>query len=406
MLSKISFVLIGGVLAQGVHFLSIPIIAQMYGPELFGQYSQFFALYQIILPISALCLPLAIVLPTQDRSARDIAYACIDVGTAVGVLIGLGLLIFSLVSHSNDLHIYWLLAFLPMAAAAQQSGYQWLMRRGRLFVLATLTLSNAVLVNAGRILFGLFFGITHLALAAGTFAGFVCVALMSFALAHSLITWPKLSKTNTLRAFAIIKRYRHFALFRTPQTLISVFGRNMPILYLSIFAGNEVTGHFALAVAVLGAGVLLLGNSVSSIFYPYISNAIARGQRVRTHLIKTTIGVGIGGLVAFSIVIFVGPDLFAWVFGATWRPAGAFAQWMVPWFVFWLASRPSIDALPAMGRQKWLLKHEVTCLLTRGTLLAFCLFQEISSINMIVLLSFINSLLYLYIIIVTICRSN
>ena len=46
------------------------------------------------------------------------------------------------------------------------------------------------------------------------------------------------------------------------------------------------------------------------------------------------------GMPPTLVLILVGPDLFAWVFGAEWRQAGEFAQWMAPWFFLGFVSSP------------------------------------------------------------------
>ena len=58
--------------AQVINLLASPIITRMYGPDAFGLLGTFIAFLGVLTPIAALSYPLAIVLPSSDREAKDL----------------------------------------------------------------------------------------------------------------------------------------------------------------------------------------------------------------------------------------------------------------------------------------------------------------------------------------------
>jgi len=381
---KIGILAISGAFAQALNFFLLPIIANLYGPEEYGRFSRFFSYFQIVLPIAGFGLPLAIVLVSDVKEGRRVGAASIVASGLIAILIAAD------AASNYD----YLLAFVVLFAAFQQIGYQWLTRTGYILAMSMLPLTSALLMNAARIFAGKLVGPTHEVLILATIGAYGVFAIITFAIARRSHGMEILEFNGAASLWQSLKKFSHFPKYRTPQVMINTFGRNLPVLFLSYFTTSTATGHFALANAALGAGVFLVGNAFSGVFYPRISRAVADKDSPHRLLRKTTLLLFCMALSLYAIVVFWGPVLFTIVFGLEWRQAGQFSQWMTPWFVMALAARPTTDAILALGLQKQFVIFEVAATVLRMAALAGGMLTFDSPIGAVATFSVLNAVLY------------
>jgi O-antigen/teichoic acid export membrane protein len=116
-------------------------------------------------------------------------------------------------------------------------------------------------------------------------------------------------------------------MFTLPATVINAVDANSTPLLLSFFLGGTVTGWFALGHRVLAIPFWLVGSSSQKVFYAEAAEARRSGR-----LPEVTLAV-FGRLLslalpAMAILVIAGPELFSLVFGAEWREAGVYTQWL------------------------------------------------------------------------------
>ena len=247
---------------------------------------------------------------------------------------------------------------------------QWLVRR-QAFALGALGGAGAsLLLNAGKALLGLVQPTAGMLVATHTLAGLAGTTLTALA-ARWRGAWggawrgawggatnppprpPRLPMAEAARRHADFPRYR------TPQNLINAFSQSLPLLMLAGSFGAASAGQYAVAMAVLAVPSSLIGSSVLSVFYPRITAAVHGGEDARALIAQATGGMAGMGALPFGLVLIAGPALFSLVFGAEWRQAGVYAQWLALWMFFQYVNMPSVAAVPALGLQRGLLVYEV-----------------------------------------------
>ncbi len=70
------------------------------------------------------------------------------------------------------------------------------------------------------------------------------------------------------------------------------------------------------------------------------------------------------------ILTILGPEIFAFFFGARWAEAGVYAQILAPWTFFWFISSPLSSVFSVLERQEFGLKLNPVILATRFLSLA------------------------------------
>ena len=129
----------------------------------------------------------------------------------------------------------------------------------------------------------------------------------------------------------LIKKYRDFPLFRTPQIFLNSISQSLPTLSLTILFGPAAAGFYTLSKNVLSMPSQLIAKSVGDVFYPKITEAANQGEDISKLLIKATWSLTMIGLIPFGLIAAFGPVLFAIVFGGSWRIPGEYARWMALW---------------------------------------------------------------------------
>src|SRR5690606_21751955 len=100
------------------------------------------------------------------------------------------------------------------------------------------------------------------------------------------------------------KEQRDFARYRMPQSILNAAALRLPVIMLASFFGLEVACQYPLSVLVLGATVMLLGQSVGEVFYTRITRAIsAKDRSAGTLLIKATAALALLAVPTFGIMI-------------------------------------------------------------------------------------------------------
>lgn len=372
------------ILAQGVNFLLLPFVTRLFDPKEFGQYSEFYAYFQILLPVSALCLPLAIVLAKSEMEAESVACASRKSTVCVSVFITFLLAAFYWMAPKSFSASNLLLPLVVLAAGYQQVAYQFLIRREAVSLMAVLAVAQASLMSISKIVGGLFWP-TYTTLVATTVIGYSLFSALTMAFARRVVAGPYKPPPFSRQKYAFAK-HRQLPQFRTPQVLLNGIGRTMPILFLSYFAPSSEVGQFALAFTAMGAALLLVGNAVSGVFMPRMALAFRQSRRTSELLCSASASVFVISLLGFGVIIASGPELFELIFGNQWTSAGQYAQVMAPWFILSLTARPSTDSIAAYGLNRQFLIFEICGMFIRfgslflglnygGPMMAICAFS-------------------------------
>jgi O-antigen/teichoic acid export membrane protein len=356
----------GTAAAQAITMAFSPLITRLYGPEAYGIQGVFVSVVGVLGTIAAMSYPIAIVLPKSDADALSLARLSLYIGLSMSVLVAVLLFLygFEILTLLNAQAISFLMYLIPIAmliSVVSRVVGQWLIREKAFSLTARVAVWQSLLINTIKAGLGLVHPTAAVLIVTNTLSGLLTAALMLLGLRKQRVTGAAEAKIPepSLSAWAVAKQHRDFPLLRTPQELLNVISQSLPVVMLATYFGTAAVGFYSIASAVLAMPAGLIGSSVMQVFYPRINDAIHQGENAKTLIIQATAGLALIGALPFAAVIIAGPSLFEFVFGAEWRTAGVYAQWLSPWLFFQYINKPAVSAIPALRLQRGLLAYEL-----------------------------------------------
>jgi O-antigen/teichoic acid export membrane protein len=139
-----------------------------------------------------------------------------------------------------------------------------------------------------------------------------------------------------------------------PANLINMVSNQAPVILMSNFFGSAVVGFLNLSQKVLGSPLAVFSKSVSDVFRERASRDYRAHGDCRSIYLKTMKSLALISFLPFLLLFIAAPDLFAFVFGASWRTAGEYARILALMFffrftvsplsyVFYIAEKQAID---------------------------------------------------------------
>lgn len=365
----------GTAAAQAVTMILSPIITRMYGPEAYGIMGTFNSLINIIIPISALTYPIAIVLPKRDEDAKGLVRLSLIITFFITATASIALILFEQqiidIFNLNEIANYlFLIPLVVIFGGLVQVAEQWLIRTKQFSINARVAFLQSLITNGSKIGIGFFYPVPAVLVAMTTLGnGIKAFLMIIFAKKSSYQKSIEIeSRNKSLKQLA--KEYYDFPVYRAPEAFLNAISQGLPILMLTAFFGPASAGFYAIGKSVLSLPTQLIGKSVGDVFYPRIAEAANKNENITNMIKKVTIALGAVGIVPFGLVILFGPILFAFVFGEDWGEAGEYARWIALWSFFGFINRPSVRALPVLNAQRFQLIYTIFMLVVRTGVLA------------------------------------
>jgi O-antigen/teichoic acid export membrane protein len=163
--------------------------------------------------------------------------------------------------------------------------------------------------------------------------------------------WPPVS-----RMLAAARLYSGYPLLGMPQGLIAAISWNALPLLLLHFSGTEFVGQYWLAYRLLVAPLGLFGSAYRPAMLPVMGRGdqLAAVRMVQQHSIILLFLAGAFACIAYPF----GEAIFSWLFGETWRQAGAIAGYLVIGIAADVVKIPSICLLQSRGAHRSILGWE------------------------------------------------
>lgn len=353
----------GSALAQVVGIIIAPLLTRLYEPHDFGVFGLFTAILMIVSAVASWRYELAIPLAEDEDSAANVALVALG-AVFVTTLLTLAAMIIgtSLTDAAVPNAERWIFTWLLPLGVATVGTYQvftyWTIRLQRYATIAQTKLTQAAvlaavqlgapLLHAGPV--GLVLG-DFLGRSAGT-ARLMRATFVRQAGVLRTASWSGLRETA--------RRYWRFPTFSATAALLNVLSWHLPtILVLSLF-GVKAGGWFALTQRVIALPTAVAGQAVSQVYFGRVAELVREKrpdaiQAVFNKVSKRLLLLGAGPV---AILAILGPGIFALGFGASWRPAGEYAQLMAFMFMARMVSNPLSATLELLQFQSWHIASE------------------------------------------------
>ena len=345
----------GTAVAQITAIAVSPIISRLFTPEDIGVLSVYTSTLSMFASFATMKFDMAIPIADDDESAINIMGLSI-VSTLVISAIVLFLTLssgdtFVSILDAGPLRPYlWMLSIGVIVIGLYTTILHWAMRK-RDYRSITKTKVNQGFAKAGVQVGSGVLGFGPVGLIIGEIFG---QALGISTLAKRLFTSETqlIKEINVHRMKSMASRYRKFPLISSWSALLNTAGLQMPVLILSALYGSSVTGSFGFAMKIVSVPLSFIGTAISQAFFSEgASLSKDDPEKLLRLTIKTAKRLLVLGFAIASILIVLGPWLFALVFGPAWQEAGIYAQVLSFMLIVRFAVNPISQALSIVEKQ-------------------------------------------------------
>lgn len=349
----VTTVLVGATGAQILPLLFAPLLTRMCAPGDMGAFSVWLGVVTVASIISTLRLDAAMVLDHEAQQQRlcfgVVAYCATLLAAVLTLLLvaahALGVAPIRAMSWFELLTIgagAWLMAAVQTTLAYATSH--------KLFDKA----AKAKMLQAGTIALGqvalLYAGLRGAALMAGQLIGLGAGLAVAWLLLAPPAMRIGLRLDQEQRAYLV--RHRAFWRFSLPSSLLNTVAGQLPLFLIGMTHGAHAVGLFALTQRVLSAPVSLIAASVLEVFKRQAVHDFESEGHCR-ELYRATLRSLLVLALGPSLILFVfAPDLFDWVFGPAWWPAGELARLLAPLCFCNFVAGPFGYVFAIAGKQK------------------------------------------------------
>ncbi len=347
----------GAALGQGIAVLATPVLTRLFTPSDFGILGAFISLIWIWCETIAWQYDQAIPLAKEEDMAKSLLALSLLIAVLMIGLIGtvsgpFAHSLFGFLKSTGLLPYLWLTPVGVAGAGVLQILNRWAIRQKAFVPMAGVRAGQALVIVAAQLLGGMAW-IGPLGLLMGDAVG-RCMGCGVFA----AILWrnknngPEPVRVSKISAAA--KRYWRFPAFSMGSGLVSNASLTLPPLLFAAFFSIHEAGWFALAVRAVGAPSYLVGQAVGNVYWAEAAERVRNNPLALKDLYSQVVTKLIAVFVApMALLAIMGPWIFALLFGAAWRPAGEFAQWLALPFLLRIAVGPVSMTLNILERQEW-----------------------------------------------------
>ncbi len=324
-----------------IGYLALGVITRLYSPSELGIGKYFVTLMTLVGAVASLRYEDALMLPKEDRDAAVLIW----LSATVTFLSALLLVILSFWSTEiADLLAFPAIApylpLVPLTLICMRMGKIaefWLVRKRAFRHISASHVSLTLAMVTSRITAG---SPPFHANEAGHIGGFIFGHIVS----TTMVIWIALRRSATAIVSALswdrmIKaaiRYRRFALFSTPSSMISALMGQLTVLLIPFFFDADITedtiGFYGIALAAISIPMSYISGSVARPFFISAAEAHLSGTLTSISSLVHRRLVMIGIFPVLSVML-AGPDFFELWLGDLHRQTGIYATYIAAWLV-------------------------------------------------------------------------
>jgi len=350
----------GFAFAQIISIVAMPLLTRVYSPSEFGLFATFSGLMASLLVISSLRYEFAIPLPQSDISARSLLILAILINAAISFLAFVLILVsrHAISDYLGEPALADLLLLLPavILGGGNYKALNYWAIRGSQFGLIARTRIVQGLSNVGVQIATGFTGWGVYGLVLGQFFG-LAAGTLPLARSARLRVGDFFDVALRRRMCGVARQHIRFPKFDVPASLVDVVSVQLPNILLAGLFSASIAGFYLLAERVLSAPMSLVGQTIGQVLYAQSRDGARVGALRRSAVRIVLVLAGIS-IVPAIVLFMTGETLFVVVFGEAWRPAGAFASWLIIGLsVQFIYSAISVTLMATEGQRLSLLIH-------------------------------------------------
>lgn len=369
----------GTTIAQTIPVAITPILTRMYTPEEFGIFAVFLSTVSILSSIASGRYERAIMLPTKDNDAINIAALCLLILTCFSFLLLVLVIIFKKnISNilGNQQISYWLY-FVPITIFITGifNVLKYLNIRKKFYKdIATSDIYKSISMSAITIVLGFL-----KSGAAGLILGrIISQAVANLRLANNILASHDLNKIKKIEITRMAKKYENFPKFSLWAGMASSSSSDLINILISYVYSIKNLGFYFLPNRVLGLPISFISKSIGNVFFQQASNEKAETRSAKKTFNNTLKKLFIISLLIFPILFFTIESIFIFVFGENWSVAGTYAKILIPLFFIRFIVSPLSVMNYIFQKNKTDMIWEITLLLIHLAVISIAFYLNLS----------------------------
>lgn len=348
-LKSISLLAGGTAFAHIITVLILPLVTRLYSPEEFSKLAVYSGLLGIFSVIACLRYEIAIPLPKEDEVAERLLIVSIASSIVFSLTLAIILFLFPLyvaqiLGNGYFPQITWILPLGVLAASLYSAFKFWSTRIKDFKSIAKTKIQQSTSSGVAQLLLG-WLEHTSIGLLIGQF-------FYNSAGVFSLVRKKsRFQKINFAQLKATCKEYIHYPKYSVGEALFNTAGVHLPILIIAALAAPKEAGYLLLASKIMVIPMVLIGASVSQVYYAHANEANFEGN-LTGFTYDTMRRLALIGSAPLLFIGILAPVFFPLVFGPEWERAGMLVAWMTPWFIIQFIVSPVSMALHVSSNQR------------------------------------------------------
>lgn len=350
-----SKILSGNIIGSIIFIITIPIIARIFSPSVYGNYQLYISLVAILNAISSLKFERTIILGKSDyESQLGVKLTFISLLAFSGLLLLISILfnkpLFALLNSENISKFYWLIIIAVILEGTLTIVTQIAIRHGLFGKVGTNRMFQLSGYGTLPILLSYF---------SDSFAVLVVSRFIVYILSIILLLKPtgilSILKSNTNKKDIIdySKFHKKFPIFSVPNNFLNFLSIELPVFMIVRHFGDNELGYYAMGLRVLQMPLSLVKNSFSDVYFKTATNAYHTSKEAFINTYKSTAKklfyLSILSLLLLPILYYFLPK----VLGAEWEKTSIIILLLSPYLIANFIYSPLSTSLPIMNKQEY-----------------------------------------------------
>lgn len=369
LVSNVLILMSGTAIAQAISWIAAPVLTRIFTPDSYGVLAVFVSLAALLSVLGTLRYDQAILLEQDEDSAGRILILCLFFSICVAALalvagVTLSGPLGELYPDSEIIGFSIWIPLLALTMGVRTAAGMWSVRSKRFKKVASSDVLDAGCRVTVQLTAGLL-GAGTAGLIGGPVVGTTAAAVFLAAYIIKGGVPGYLRHLDVRKTWLLAKRHYRFPLYSAPTAVFERFSKRSPVFLFAIFFSPVEVGYYWLASTVLVQPIRLLARSTRKAYYQRAVELSQKGKSLAPIFIKTTCAMGVFPILPMACLVLFGPQLFEFVFGAEWRRAGEYAQWLSLIPIVTLMRMPSIQLAPIYNQQGQLLAYQTAHMIAR-----------------------------------------
>ena len=346
----------GATLAQTIPVAITPLLTRIYSPGEFGLFAVYMALISIGTMLATGKLEMAILIARKHSEATQLAIISFIISGLFSLLTLFVIVLWeqqitTLLGQPEIGSWLYIVPFSIFLFSVYKVLLHWLNRKKQYELMSQSRVIQSGSISALQVVVGITAKVIPGLALADCLGRAVSLALIFRRIKHTF----QLPRFNLIKNIALIRRYRKFPFLGTPASLLNILSLQIPYIIIPVIFTSAVAGLYFLVFRVLMAPVSLLGEAMMEVFRNKALESLDKHGTCKPVFVKTFLSLVTIGLPPMLLLMFFGPEIFAFIFGEDWREAGFYASLLTPMALFRLVCAPLSGVLHIREKLKLIL---------------------------------------------------